>query len=134
MSAPPDRAGRDDARLFDVASRPDQDKTVVRSVNQRCEDWRWETRIIEFDREVLAASARGPLPGCAELGLACEDAEIWPLVVLFDCRCDLGLDADGRAFDRSSVTIFRPGEVGEYSDDRLSFSDMGLHPSRTRWR
>lgn len=96
-------------RLLDVATRPEENETVVLAVNQRREHGSWESGIIEFHRQVLAACIRGPLPCSAELGLASEDAEIGGLVGLFDSRCYLDLEAAGRGPDRSGVTIFRFG-------------------------
>lgn len=98
----------------DGASGPEQDETVIFGVDQRCKHGSRETGIVELDREVLAACARGPLPRGAELALAGEHPEIRGLVVLLSRGRDLGLDCDGDRFDCADIAVVR---LGEFADD-----------------
>src|ERR1700694_1548036 len=85
-----------------VAARPDEGIAVTAfRRDQRGEDRRREARIVELDREVVAARARGLLPGRAELGRAGEDAVIGSLVVLLLGPRDLGLDVERERLDRA---------------------------------
>ena len=68
--------------LVAVAARPDENEAAVLGLDQRREDRSREARVIELDREVLAAGARGPLPsGTNFFPPGNEDAKVG------GCRC-----------------------------------------------
>jgi hypothetical protein len=100
--------------LVAVRARPDQLQAVFAfDFRQRGVDRSGEARIVQLDREVVAALFGGLLPGGAELDVAGVDAEVRAFVGrVFDAG-DAGLDVEGQRADRAGEAVFGGGEGAE---------------------
>src|SRR5712671_2607022 len=83
-----------------AATRPDQAEGLAAFVIEEVGvDWRGEARIVELDREIIAALAGALRPGGADLGAADKDPVAWRVVAApVGLRNDAdasGLDAEG---------------------------------------
>src|SRR4051812_37981948 len=110
------------AILVGVAARPDEGEcTLLLALDQRGVDGRREARIIELDREVIAAGLSGGLlPSGAEFGRAGEDAEVGCLLVVLLIRDELcRLDVEGEGLDYAGEAVACGGEGADGRHCRL---------------
>src|SRR5271169_6409285 len=112
MRAPRRVAGR--WRVLDSAG-PDQRvaRLVALHFDEAGVDRRGEARIVELDREVVAAGLLGPLlPRGAALGVAAgrEDPVVGRLLVFLLGSDEPRLDVEGERPDRAREAVLAPGE------------------------
>jgi hypothetical protein len=94
--------------LLSVPVRPGPDEReafLTFDLDQGRVDRSREVRVVELDREVVAAFIRGLLPCCVELDIAGEDAEVRTLFGgALDCA-DRCLDVEVEGLDRAVEAV-----------------------------
>ena len=108
-----------------VASGPDQAVIVVLALDQGGVDRGGEARVVQLDREVVAALAGRLLPGGAELHGAGEDAVVGSLVAGLVGRLDRRLGVDAEGLDSTCEALTHLGEGADGRHGALSCCSSG---------